>query len=39
MQSQIDAATMLRELQGSIVEANKVRVEGYHVQDLGSRVN
>mgnify|MGYP003651885231 FL=1 len=46
MLSQIEVASMLRELQGSIVEADKARlrklivarVEGYHVQNLESDV-
>jgi FlaA1/EpsC-like NDP-sugar epimerase len=47
MLSQIEVASMLRELQGSIVEADKVRlrrliaarVEGYHVQGVDMRVS
>jgi FlaA1/EpsC-like NDP-sugar epimerase len=47
MLSQIEVASMLRELQGSIAEADKVRlrrlivarVEGYHVQSEDSREN
>lgn len=47
MLSQIEVASMLRELQGSIAEADKVRlrrliaarVEGYHVQGDDSRVS
>ncbi len=47
MLSQIEVASMLRELQGSIVEADKVRlrkliaarVDGYHVQEGDLRVS